>query len=355
MKYTLQERIELVLIYAQDGCTLQRASEIFHLRHPGRPNPPTLRTVSKLMEKFKRTGSVADDKRSGRPKTATSVEMQEMVVASVLNTKQQSLRELQNDAGISTNSVGRILKLHKFHPYKIKLVQELVEDDFDRRIQFCENIMEINIRDPTFVRRICFSDEATFHLKGTVNRHNCRYWSQSNDHVFREYHTQYPEKINVWAGIYGDNIVGPFFIRENLTGDLYLRLLQDKVGPRLAELVPDDEGVIFQQDGAPPHYAVDVREYLNEAFPNSWIGRRGAYEWPARSPDLSPLDFFLWGHIKSIVYRTEPGTIQELEERIEAVCADITPEIFNNVRNEFSSRLGYCQEVLGAQFEQMTE
>lgn len=143
-----------------------------------------------------------------------------------------------------------------------------------------------------------------FFLNGEVNRHNCRYWSDTNPHWFRETHTQYPEKLNVWAGILGDHIVGPFFIDGNLNGATYLELLDTTVDPTITELLENDENLfenqlIFQQDGAPPHYSLPVREYLNNRFPGRWIGRRGPMEWPARSPDLTPLDFFLWEHLKS--------------------------------------------------------
>lgn len=60
--------------------------------------------------------------------------------------------------------------------------------------------------------------------------------------------------------------------------------------------------IVFQQDGAPPHFALRVRERLNEKFPGQWIGRGGPILWPPRSPDLSPLDFFLWGYVKDTVY-----------------------------------------------------
>ena len=53
--------------------------------------------------------------------------------------------------------------------------------------------------------------------------------------------------------------------------------------------------VIFMQDGAPPHFSFFVTDVLNERFPVAWIGRNGPILWPPRSPDLSPLDFFLWG------------------------------------------------------------
>ena len=56
----------------------------------------------------------------------------------------------------------------------------------------------------------------------------------------------------------------------------------------------DCADLYFQQDGAPAHYAVSVRKWIDEHFPGRWISHRGAVEWPARSPNLTPLDFFLW-------------------------------------------------------------
>jgi hypothetical protein len=50
--------------------------------------------------------------------------------------------------------------------------------------------------------------------------------------------------------------------------------------------------LILMQDGAPPHLALDVRDWLDRRFPGRWLGRRGPHEWPARSPDLTPCDFF---------------------------------------------------------------
>ena len=60
----------------------------------------------------------------------------------------------------------------------------------------------------------------------------------------------------------------------------------------------------FQHDGAPAHFALDVREYLNNVFPNRWIGRGGPVQWPPRSPDLTPMDIFIWGEMKCLVYET---------------------------------------------------
>jgi len=67
------------------------------------------------------------------------------------------------------------LKLNKWHPYKFHLCQELSEDDFDRRIEFFDLMIEMIVDDALLLNNIVFSDEATFELTRNVNRHNCRY------------------------------------------------------------------------------------------------------------------------------------------------------------------------------------
>ena len=63
-------------------------------------------------------------------KTVTHAENQETFIANVLINKQQSVSEMSASAGISPSSVRRILKMHKFYPYKLSLVQELNEGDY---------------------------------------------------------------------------------------------------------------------------------------------------------------------------------------------------------------------------------
>lgn len=145
---------------------------------------------------------------------------------------QQSLREIGNEAGGSVTSVWRILRRHKFHPYGVKLTQALKETDYWKHQDFCE-LMDHSIRDPNFLRNICFTDESTFHLNGYVNRHNCRYWCEENPNEYLEAHTQTPQKLNVWAGILGDEIIGPFIIDGDLDGPKYVLLLLNQIVPAM--------------------------------------------------------------------------------------------------------------------------
>jgi len=72
----------------------------------------------------------------------------------------------------------------------------------------------------------------------------------------------------------------------------------------------------IQHDGAPPHSSREVRNFLNYRFSGRWIGRGGPHNWPARSPDLSPLEYCVWGRIKELVYSVKVVTRDGLLGRI---------------------------------------
>ena len=114
-------------------------------------------------------------------------------------------------------------------------------------------------------------------------------------------------------------------------------MLQEFAMPRLQEQFGDAE-FYFQQDGAPPHFHRDVRAYLDENMQNRWTGRRGRVEFPPRSPDLTPMDFFLWGFLNVKVYSRKPETIAEMRVAIEDECAQVPEEMLLGVCRFISSR-----------------
>ncbi|KAJ8939426.1 hypothetical protein NQ318_017972 [Aromia moschata] len=144
----------------------------------------------------------------------------EVALAFVENPR-STIRKVEQMVGMDKKLVHKVLKEMAFHPYKVHLVQELIDGDPDRRIEFCEVMMQMIHEDPGLISNICFSDESTFVLNGEVKRHNCRYWSDENPHWMLKSCTQYPEKVNVWAGILDDRLIGPFFIEGNLTAVKY--------------------------------------------------------------------------------------------------------------------------------------
>lgn len=101
----------------------------------------------------------------------------------------------------------------------------------------------------------------------------------------------------------------------------------------------------FQQVGAPPHYDRNVRHYHDLSFHQRWIGKRGSLEseWLARSLDLSPLDFFLWGNLNDKVFKTKPNSLEELKDRIVQESQRIPVIYVLNSVNSFYHHLAHCQ------------
>jgi hypothetical protein len=96
--------------------------------------------------------------------------------------------------------------------------------------------------------------------------------------------------------------VGPYLLPDRLTAQRYRDFLET-VLPGLLEDVPlaVRQSLWFQHDGAPAHCGEDVRQWLNATYPGRRIGHGGPIAWPPRSPDLTRMDFFLWGHLKEQV------------------------------------------------------
>ena len=105
--------------------------------------------------------------------------------------------------------------------------------------------------------------------------------------------------------------------------------------------------LFFQQNGAPPHYAIRVRDYLKKVFPQHWFGRRGSIEWPPRLPDLTPMISFFGGVVKNKVYEKNPKTVNELKDYILDAFKEID-ENQNLCHTVYHSVLDRCEECCNA-------
>lgn len=115
----------------------------------------------------------------------------------------------------------------------------------------------------------------------------------------------------------------------------------------------DSESFFFMQDGAAGHYASSVRNWLDENFSGRWIGRRGAIDWPARSPDLTPAGYFLWGYLKDIVYKSKPRNLSSLKQSIISAFSTINSDLCQKVCESVPDRLQRCIDADGYQFEHL--
>ena len=201
-----------------------------------------------------------------------------------------------------------------------------------------------------------FSDEAHFWLNGFVNKQNCRIWDKNNPQEVHE--TQlHPDKLTVWCGLHAGGIIGPYFFKNErgeavtVNGIRYRAMLNDYFFPQIDENGLDE--MFFQQDGATCHTAGETLQLLRGKFGESIISRFGPVNWPPRSCDLTPCDFFLWGYVKSLVYADKPQTLDALEANIERVIGEIQPALCEKVLQNWNDRLSYVKRSRGAHMNEI--
>lgn len=321
---------------------------------PNRPIPSE-RCFARLHMRMYNTGSVHRQATldASRP-TRHDDDLEDVVLDIFSSNPTRSTRASAQELGVNHVRVWRILNSHGQHPYHYQRVQSLTPSDYRSRVTFCRWLLNKFEENANFLKLILFTDECSFARTGVFNCHNEHVWSVNNPRAIKQSHFQHRWKINVWAGIIGDQIFGPHFLDNTMNGANYLHFLREVVEDNLDCLdLQLRRTMWFQHDGAPPHFLRDVRAHLNHEFGQRWIGRGGPVIWPARSPDLTMMDFFLWGRIKESVYVTECDSEVEMRQRIisafQSVKADVT--VMSQVRDNMLRRVRTCIAVEGRHFE----
>ena len=160
--------------------------------------------------------------------------------------------------------------------------------------------------------------------------------------------------MTVWAAL---SLTGVVFESEGETTTInsarYLTLLKTKCLPALRKKGIGINKIWFKQDGAAPHTAGHVLEWLREALGCKLISYKTDKVWPPHSPDLSPLDFCIGGHLKENVYIPKPDTIEQLKSAICREIKKITPAMCANVIENVKKRIDVVITQNGRQIEHL--
>lgn len=346
-----EEGFQMLMILGRCFQNFRAAERLYAVRFP-QAQPQNHKSFERLAQRVRNEGTIQPSRKRQKEKPRDIIAPD--VVAAVQMNRQVSTRELASESGVSHMSCFRILKESKMHPYHISLHQELHGDDYLKRMNWALWAEEQNTADQDFYNKVLWSDEATFKSNGNVNRHNMHYWSVENPHWMREVDNQRYWTLNTWCGIYNGKIIGPHFFDNNLNGENYNDFLNGQF-LELLRAIPANEqqNMWFMQDGCPAHFHINVRTTLVAMFGEQWIGRGGPVPWPPRSPDMTVMDYWLWGHLKDRVYRTAPTTREDMKTRIRRECQQLSEEDVKRAVNNMGRRLQKCQEEEGRQFEHL--
>lgn len=321
---------------------------------------PSERSIRNWFQKMNVCGCLSvRHKRQGMTytKSARSEENVEAVRRSAEVTPKKSVRRRSGELGVSKSSVHRILRQDlKMKAYQISVHQGLTANSMLARRTMCAWFLRQLEQAEDFLKSIWFSDEAHFYLNGNVNSRNYRHWAteRPDEVIQRNLHVQ---KATAWVALSARGVIGPFwFCDENgatvtVTADRYISVL-GQFWRSLGRFCGHERANQWlMQDGATPHTAKRVIKWLRDHFDERVISRLMDHPWAPHSPDLNPLDFFLWGHLKDKMSGEQFETLDELKNRVQQLARAVTTQQCEDTIHHFVYRLTSCLERGGGHFE----
>lgn len=341
---SLQEKIYLIITYYTVNRNIVLLKQMF--RNKFSETRIENIVITRLVNLFEATGSVL---RVPRTRNRQPSLHQPAIESHFVQNPGSSIRKAATLLNVSSTTVHNILRKNlKYKPYKTQTRQLLSVNAKIKRFQFANNF------DISILNQIWFSDESYFYLHPKASK-NIVIWSKNkplDNFVEKPAHSS---KMLVWMAISHHGV----FWREiegHMNTDTYINLLKNEFFPYLKTRNLIDT-CYFMQDGAPCHTSKISLQFINEHFKNRVIstGYPQKYnmgiEWPPYSPDLTPLDFCIWGTVKARIAKHKPLTLIELNNALRIEVSLFTQEFITNAIGSLIPRLQSLRNANGGHIE----
>jgi hypothetical protein len=130
-------------------------------------------------------------------------------------------RALTRRHGLPKTTVHTCLQRYSLYPYRPQQVQALQPGNRRHRLQYayCMRLVQKANEDAGFVTRVLRTGESHFTQMGIVN--TTYITGLTNTRILRAIQRQVCWSLNMWAGLLGDCIIGPYLLRERFTPVTY--------------------------------------------------------------------------------------------------------------------------------------
>ena len=350
--FTKDQEVWVILEYGKlNNITLVRRSYRVHFKIQAK-KVPYFNAFKRLVTRFLSSkGQVRPQVPPGPPPISQDTVglVKDFFMRQRRSKKPVSLISAASSLNLSKTTIWRVVRLKlKWFPYKAKLVQPLTEQHKAGRVSACNFFL---LQDITWFDKVIWSDEKWFVRRTRPNKQNERYWEPFDPEIEVDCRVQGDEKVMCWCGLINGKIIIHWFNKnESVNGATYLKMLKTAVWPKVRAVATRNQ-YWFQQDGATPHTTIPVRGWLQEKFGDRVISRWMAHPWPAKSPDLSPLDFWFWGVAMTELRRVPPMTINQLKQTVEDFASSVDPDEIGRVVRSVQVRARACIGADGGAFE----
>jgi len=220
--FSVAEYADMIFVYGFcDGNSVQAVAE-YQQRFPNH-RIPTRRVFTRVYQTLGDTSTLPGIRIATKRDVNEGVDEEEGIVQMVESSPHASTRRIARRLRVPHTRVWRTLNAEGMYPYHVQRVQHLRPGDFAERLEFCKWLngsRELH-------HYILFTDESQFNHDGVNNTHNSHVWADVDPHATVESNFQQRFSVNVWCAVLDDQLIGPFILEGRLTGEVYLRFLQE--------------------------------------------------------------------------------------------------------------------------------
>lgn len=250
----------------------------------------------------------------------------------------KSMRALAKDFQVDEATIRRVVHEDlRYKSYVIRRGQFMSQKTRENRVIRARRLLN-KLKHPEEPGILWFfSDEKNFVQDQKVNRRNDRWLCQTAGEVPTVMHTKFPASVMVLGVVSSEgDVMPPFFFRQGLRVNAasYTEVLETVVKPWM-DGVARGRPYVFQQDSAPSHTAHTTQEWMATNFHDHVTPNM----WPPSSPDVNPLDYYVWGVVERESNRKPHNTIASLQEAIVAAMANIPKSQLIGACQRFRRRL----------------
>ena len=205
---------------------------------------------------------------------------------------------------------------------------------FNERDQICAAVQFMLSTDPSYDNRTIAS---TLKMQMWI--------AMNNRDVPKVMKTKFPATVMVFGVVSSEGHIMPpriFKVGLKVNTKVYLDVLKSVVIP-WCNRVSGGRPWVWQQDSALAHKSKEIQVWLQKEcyhfVPFS--------HWPPSSPDLNPLDYFVWSSVENITNMTSHNTKASLIAAIRGVFAELPPALVKKACSQFRIRIEMVIEAEG--------
>jgi transposase len=299
----------------------------------------SLPTVRHWLKHYEEKKDVADEPRSGRPRSTDEAMDTAIIGACYVEKNFCTPRGLKRKYGFeaSPRTIDRRMREVNLFGRIARHRKRLTDEEKRARLSFAEGYKHMTAED---WMKVMFADEKKFKGEGFMGQ----VWvrrpkGEADNPAYQVQKFPHPVKLNVWGTFCGRGLGYCYIFNENMDGKLLKKILGSHLVESAELHFEQDPPELWRllQDNDPKHKSVLVRTWLH----NHGISM---LDFPAYSPDLNPMEN-LWNDIARRVKARPASTMEELQDVIAEEWAATPPEFLRKLARSMPKR---CQAVIDA-------